>query len=103
MESEPRRDAGGGRQLIISLVERPAPRGWLVHAMGTVRVHPALVFLFIDLEPARIGGWSWSFAWSGVPPVTGPGSADQTAGNDDRVGEVEEGVDHGRAALVTAV
>jgi hypothetical protein len=39
---------------------------------------------------------------AGVPAVGGPGAADQATDGDDRVGEVEEGIDDDLAAFVAA-
>ena len=44
--------------------------------------------------------WSWSSRWPAVPPVTGPCLADKATDGDDRVGQVEECVDHVLAPLV---
>src|SRR5690606_34942265 len=44
----------------------------------------------------------WASLRAVVPAVGGPGLAEQATDGDDRVCEVEEGVDDGRAALVAA-
>ena len=46
---------------------------------------------------------SWSAGGSCVPPVEGPGLPDEATHGDDRVGEVEEGVDHVFLAFVAAL
>src|SRR5437764_14634701 len=55
------------------------------------------------LEPARIGGWSWTPGRAVVPPVEGPCLADEPADCDDRVGEVEERVDDVFVTFVAAL
>ena len=46
---------------------------------------------------------SWSAGGSVVPSVEGPGLSDEATYGDDRVGEVEEGVDHVFVAFVAAL
>src|SRR5437764_11292008 len=55
------------------------------------------------LEPARIGGWSWTPGRAAGPPVEGPCLADEPTDCDDRIGEVAERVDDVLIALVAAL
>src|SRR5690348_5465465 len=57
----------------------------------------------VALEPARIGGWSWTPGRAAGPPVEGPCLADEPADCDDCVGEVEERVDDVFVAFVAAL
>ncbi len=51
----------------------------------------------LELAPLGASGGS------GVPPVVGPGDADEATQRDDRVGQADESIDHALAAFVAAL